>query len=283
MRQPVISVPEPGSVAPNSSATRYGVLMGGPKQIDWPLIGVMAIGHQQIDRRDLTQFTNIDVGRRNESEAALNDDRPALHMEWFKNPDRIATKTARDCANDVKVTYGEIFGFIVPEILIGLSLESANALFESVLPVNVASTSLVEVISHLSSNTHEDFQAERLRQELLSGANTCFANLMRYVTALKTEAGIARDKGTGKKGPDPVEIEYFRELNVPLPEEVPAIATLAMGKEIAGALGAGGNSQVLEAILQQNQLLIQKLTEGGQAPAQELTTEPASKAAGKKG
>jgi hypothetical protein len=285
MRQPAITAPEPGSQVVSSSATRYGVLMGGPKFVTWELVGEMAIGHQEIDRRDLTQFTNIDVGRRNESEATLNDDRPALHMNWYNNPDRIVTKTAFECANDVKTTFGEAFGFVVPEILIGLAAEKADEIFQEVLPREVALGTLKNVITHLSSNTHKGFQAEKLRQELLTAANVCSTNLMKYVTALKAEAGLAREKGTGKRGPDPVEIEYFRELETPLPEEVPALATLAMGQELGKQFAsvAGGSDEVLKAILEQNQLLMRSLTvkEGGQAPAQEITTEPASKAAKK--
>jgi hypothetical protein len=279
MRTPAVKKLDPGSPVLNSSATRFGVLMGGPKSVEWNMLGEMSIGHQQIDRRDLTVFTNIDVGRRNESEVALNDPNERLHLEWFKNPDRIVTKTARDCANDVRMTYGEIFGFVVPETLIGLAPESAESLFNQVLPADVRSKRLVDVISHLTNSAFEDFQAERLRGELLSGANTCHMNLTQYVTALKTEAGIARDKGTGKKGPDVIEIEYFRELNTPLPEEAPALATLAMGKEIAANIKGGDNSEILKAVLEQNQILMKQFQASQQAPAQEVTTEPAPKKA----
>jgi hypothetical protein len=284
MRQPVVAVPETGTKVVNSSAARYGVLMGGPKFVTWEGIGEMAIGHQQIDRRDLTQFLNIDVGRRNESETALNDDRPALHMNWYQNPDRIVTKTAFECANDVKTTFGETFGFTVPEILIGLAPEKADSLFDEVLPREVSAGTLKNVITHLSSKTHEGFQAERLREELLTAATVCSTNLTKYVTALKAEAGLAREKGTGKRGPDPIEIEYFRELETPLPEEVPALATLAMGQELGKQFAAvsGGSDEVLKAILEQNQLLMRSLT-AKEAPVQEPVAEPAAvKVAGAK-
>ena len=78
MRTPVIAEKNPQDAGiVSSSATRYGILMGGPPSLPWELLGEMAIGHQRIDRRDLTVFTNIEVGRRNESETSLNDESPS--------------------------------------------------------------------------------------------------------------------------------------------------------------------------------------------------------------
>lgn len=276
MRTPVIAVPDNEIGIVSSSAARFGVLMAGPKFIEWPLVGEMAVGHIQMDRRDLTAFVNINVGRRNESEAAINDGSERLHMDWYKNPDRIVTKTARDCANDVRQTFGDMFGFVVPEILIGLAPERAEELFDKVLPAEIREQSLVEVTKHLNSTGFTDMQEEKLRGQLLYGANTAFANLTKYVVALESEMGLARDKGTGKKGPDPVEVEYFRELGRPLPAEVPAMATLAMGKEIAANMKSGGNNdELIKIVLEQNQILMDQFKKSQQAQAQETITEPA--------
>lgn len=263
----------PVEVVASEYAPHYGVLMGGAKELLIEGVGEQAVGHLSIPRRALAEFVRIQVGLRNESEAALNDS--SRSIQWFNNPERIGNKSPRECARDVFATFGDR-GFIIPASLIGKSFDEAINLFNEVMP---KADSLVEVIKGLTSVSFEG-EKERLRQELLDGANTAYAYISRYATEVANEVANAPKTGKGKGGFDDLDKEYFRELNKPLPEEVPAIATLAMGKEIAASLNAskaaGSNDELLKALMEQNALLMQHLTDGTrQAPV--AAKEPALK------
>lgn len=276
-----MSVVRPAVQAPvetpeSANAPHYGILMGGEQNMIVEGYGQAFCGFNSIPRRTLAEFVRMQVGRGVESPEALEDENFA--HEWHKNPNRIVWKSPRASATDVISVHGSK-GFIVPRTLIGKSFEEATELFNKVMP---QSGSLVAVIRGLSSTSYEG-EMESLRVELLEGANTAFSYMHQYITASKNEISNASKSGMGKKGFSQLDEDYFRELEQPLPEEVPAIATLAMGKEIAASLNESKSSSatddILKALLEQNKMLMDKLTQNsGQAPA-ETKTEPAPKKA----
>ncbi len=249
----------------DENAVHYGVLMGGPKEIKWNGIGSFSISHQSIPRRALAEFTQMLVGRRNDTEDALNDDSARLHQDWDKNPARIVSKSPRAQVNEVYQTFG-YRGWCIPESLIGMPYTQASVLFEKVMPASVAAKPLNDVIAHLSQAFETDSPEARLRDELLNSAFTAKEWLSAYVRAVGEERERGLKSGVGKVKLDPVDEEYYRELGTPLPEEVPALATLSMGKEIAIALGDKGRhndtkrESLLEELLAQNRILIDRLT-----------------------
>ena len=252
----------------SENAVHYGILMGGPKEIKWGGIGPFSIGHLSIPRRAIAEFNSMLVGHRNENDEAISDESARLHQDWEKNPKRLQVKPARACAKDVFELYG-YRGWVIPNSLIGLSPNDAEQLFESVLPASVASQSLVKVIAHLSRVMESDTPQARLRNELLEAAFTAQAWITEYVRAMVGERELAISKGTGKRSFDPVDIEYFKEIERPLPTEEPALATLSMGKEIAKALDSKaepamndfmkGVLEQLKATTEQNQALMTEL------------------------
>lgn len=257
----------------NENLPHYGVLMGGPKEIKLEGIGEASVGHLSIPRRALAEFTRLQVGRKNESEAAMADDRPAMHIQWFNNPDRITVKSPKQCAIEVFALFGDQ-GFVIPLSLVGKGYNEAVELFNSVMP---RSGQLHEVIRALSSVSYEDgSDKERLRGELLEGASVSNEYLVRYTTGIASEVLNAPKTGKGKGGFDQLDIEYFRELGKPLPEELPALANAAMGKEIAASIKPGVSEDLLKAVLEQNQLLIKQLAEDSRQASAVQPTEPAS-------
>ncbi len=259
----------------SENAPHYGVLMGGPVEIKLDGIGEASVGHLRIPRRSLAEFTQIHVGRRNESEMSLTNESAQLHAQWYNNPDRIVVKSPRACAREVHATFGER-GFLIPTSLIGKNYDVAVSMFDAVMPKGT----LNEVIAGLLASSFEDSDRENLRLELLEGAYVSHAYITRYTEEMSTEVGNSLKTGKGKGGFDSLDKEYFRELNKPLPEEVPAIATLAMGKEIAASLNASkgsGSDDLLKALLEQNQLLMQQFT-SKQAQAETVTESKAPKA-----
>jgi hypothetical protein len=255
--------------------------MGGAKEIKLEGIGEASVGHLSIPRRALAEFIRLQVGRKNESESAINDERPAMHIQWYANPDRIGVKSPGDCAREVHTLFGER-GFIIPLTLIGKGYDEAIALFDFVMP---KADTLAGVIKGLTSETYgENSDRENLRLELLAGAYTAQEYIVRYTTEMAGEVLNAPKTGKGKGGFDTLDIEYFREIGKPLPEELPAMANAAMGKEIAASLNASKsttNDELLKAVLEQNQLLAKQFAEinSRQAPATEVKTEPAPKKA----
>ncbi len=261
----------------NANLPHYGVLMGGAKEIKIEGIGEASVGHLSIPRRALAEFVRLQVGLKNESEAALNDERPAMHIQWYANPERIGVKSPGQCAREVHATYGER-GFIIPNTLIGKDYDSAIELFDSVMP---KAENLVGVIKGLSSSAFaEGSEEDSLRNELLEGAYTAREYMVRYTTEMAGEVLNAPKTGKGKGGFDELDKEYFREIGKPLPEELPALANAAMGKEIAASIGKSNNDELLKAVLEQNQLIMKQLADSNskQAPA-ETITEPAPKKA----
>ena len=241
----------------DEQSVRYGILMGGPKSIEWSGVGEFSVGHHSIPRRALAEFTSIRVGRRNEFEEALTDDRPSLHDKWSENPNRVISKSPKQCAHDVTMLYG-YRGFVVPKSLIGIDFEEAVSLFDSVLPVDAATQPLVDVIDYLSVNYKPGTEAEELRNELLEAAGIARGWLTEYTRSIKGELDLAKGTGKGKRGLDEIDKEYFRELREPLPEEIPALATLSMGKQIgqqfATAVAGSKTDELVAALVEQNRL-----------------------------
>jgi len=265
--------------ASNASLTRYGVFMGGPKSEKWEPIGDSAIGIQGLVRRELLMFTDISVGRRNDLPEALEANLIRLHEGWHVNPDRVVTKSALECVQDVQRNYTER-GFVVLNSLTGLQGAAAEAIFDTVLPKAVRESSLVECIDYLSRSSLDGIK-DQLRNELLEGAAYAKTWMTEHIRGTKVELEIAKGTGKGKRGVDSAEREYFIELNEILPENVPAQATMALGKEIAAAMPkSGGNDEILRALVEQNKLLLEQtqLLKGQQAQTQATngTTEKSS-------
>lgn len=245
----------------HENAVRYGILMGGPKEILCNGIGEYSVGHDNaMPRRTLIEFIGINVGRKNESEEALTNDSPHLHKDWHKNPSRVVYKSPLKCAIDVSRPYKDN-GFVVPDSLVGHAYEEAVEVFDSVLPREVAELPLTDVVRHLSSLRPASPAAEQLRDEMLAGAYTAQNWIGKQVRDLKSELGRASKGGPGIRALDDIQGEYFRELKEPLPEEIPALATLAMGKELGKQFAAGGNRTdlLLEQLIKQNQLKEEEL------------------------
>ncbi len=276
--RPTASMPTRISSAADPNVPHYGILMGGEKIMKVEGYGEAFTGFSSIPRRELAEFVRLAVGRSVESPQALEEG-SNMGINWDKNPDRIVFKSPGACAADVLVTHG-VKGFIIPRTLIGKPSVEANALFESVMP---SGTTLEDVIKSLSSVSYpESTEMESLRSELLDGANISSGYIQQYLQASKNEVGNSAKTGLGKKGFTDLDEDYFREMGQPLPEEVPALATLAMGKEIANQLkGGNSNDETLKALIAQNQLLIEQLA-SRQAPAETLTEPAPKKAVGTK-
>lgn len=249
--------PSPNIISEN--AVRYGILMGGPKEILSNGIGEYSVGHDfPMPRRRIIEFIGINVGRKNESEAALADDSHTLHQDWHLNPERVSYKSPARCAVDVKQTFGAQ-GFIIPPTLVGMEYDEAEKLLDSVLPLEISEKPLVDVIEYLQFVDRLSDEANKLRDELLSGAEVARSWLSKQVLDLKAEMDRSRTGQPGLRGLDNVQKEYFRELREPLPEEVPALATLAMGRELgkqfaANASGGSKTDLLLEQLIEQNKL-----------------------------
>ena len=259
------------------NSVHYGILMGGPKAIEWSGVGESSVGHILIPRRSLAEFTRIQVGRRNDMAEALDSGADHLHKDWPKNPARIVSKSPRECIRDVFEVFGRN-GFIYPASLIGVDFDEAVRLFNSVLPNSTAISPLVDVIQHFNGFVPDNAEQDRLRTELHAGAEISFNYLHEYIRSIKGEMELAKGTGKGKRGLDPVDKEYFWELREPLPEEIPALATLAMGKEIARSLNEpkvvdNTVSDLLKAMVEQNALLREQISNASRKSAQ--VTEPA--------
>lgn len=237
--------------------------MGGPKEILCNGVGEYSVGHDlPMKRREVIEFIGINVGRKNETEEALNNDSPHLHQDWHRNPARVVYKTPKACAGDVFQMFG-LQGFVVPESLIGLPYDDAVRLFETVLPPDVAAQPLADVILHLRYiDSYANNNARQLREELLNAAHAAQNWLGKQVLDLKSELSRASKGGPGIRGLDVVHTEYFRELKEPLPEEVPTLATLAMGKELGKQFRDAGSNKtdlLIEQLIKQNQLKEEEL------------------------
>lgn len=249
-------------------AVRYGILMGGTAVIETPGIGQFWIGHSQIVRRQLMGFTHQQVRGRNEAEDGKYLDEPggallgASPLESAKFTDKSPALCMREA---IQMLGGR--GFVNSQTLMG-DTKNADRLFSVVLPAEIASLPLVEVISFLEQSAYVDNafmdddlrrRAHRLREnDLLPGAYIAREYMTQYTNAISEEIG--NDKKTGKKKVDSVDIQYFWELKLTLPKDKPLEATTMLGREIAGAMSrSNDNSEMVIEMREANRLKAEEL------------------------
>lgn len=253
-------------------AVRYGVLMGGTKIVKLDGIGQFWVGHHEIPRRQLVGFTHQQVGGRNEAEDSVALDAPGggLLAASPLESKKLVDKSPALCMREMIQIMGAK-GFVNSQVLMG-DTETADQIFNAVLPSNIAMLPLVDVIAFLEDPiyiTKSEFlksdlkyRADKFREEeLLPGAYISRAYMTQYTGAISEEIGQSVDKKTGKRSVDSVDIEYFWELKMTLPKDRPLEATTNLGKEIANAFaGKGGDTSATVAqMARQNELKEQEL------------------------
>lgn len=230
----------------------YGVLMGGPNQIIWSGIGEFSIGPglTVLPRRELIEFRSFQCGGRIESvlsEQALNPQYTAIHdLVWAKSEKRIMDKSARDCVADVFATHGRE-GWAILRSLTGKDFKTADALFSSVLPPDIAQQSLVKVIAYLSELKYPlDDPRFSLREELLKAAQVSLTYFTTFTRALRDEITNSAITGVGLKSLDETSSELFKELELDLPAQAAKKQTVEMGRAIAEAVTSRQPAQISE-------------------------------------
>lgn len=249
-------------------AVRYGVLMGGTKVVNLDGIGQYYVGHHQIPRRALIGFTRQVVGGRNEAADSEALDAPGggLLAPSPLETKRVMDKSPALCMREMIQQYGAK-GFFNSQVLMG-DEETADQIFNAVLPVNIAALPLVDVIAFLEDEsyiTKSQFldsklkgRANQFREECLQGGYVTRAYLTSYTSAISDE--IESDKKTGKKKVDAVDTEYYWELKLTLPKDKPLEATSMLGREIAGAMSKGNdNSEMVAEMREANRLKAEEL------------------------
>lgn len=260
-------------------AIRYGVLMGGTKVIKLDGIGQYWVGHYQIPRRTLVGFTRQQVGGRNEAADSDALDQPGggLLAPSPLESRRLMDKSPALCMREMVEMYGAK-GFFnsqtlmgqEPEMIEGKLVNLADVIFNVVLPPSIAEKPLVDVIEFLGDDsyiTQSQFlngklksRANQFREECLQGGYIARDFMVSYTNAVSEEIGQSGEKKTGKRKVDSVDIQYFWELKKVLPEDRPAQATMALGKEIAGAMGRGNdNSEMVAEMREANRLKAEEL------------------------
>jgi len=174
-------------------------------------------------------FTRLRVGRRPDSEEALNMPENAVQLEWSTNPERLGMKSPRSCAGDVLAAFGQQ-GYCVPPMLIGHP--NPQALTEKVWPREVRDElPLFEHIRYFESFQSGDEMEARLAEYLLEACYRSRGWIQEYVRTIKQEL----DAEKGLRGLNEPLKELYAEIGEPLPEEKTALVASAMGKEIVKA------------------------------------------------
>lgn len=267
---PATTAVESTRVFKDEWAIRYGVLMGGTKLVRLDGIGQYWVGHHEIPRRGLVGFTRQQVRGRNEAADTDALDQPGGGLLTDPSPldsKRLIDKSPALCMREMIQMHGAK-GFVNSQTLMG-DESTADQIFNVVLPANIAALPLVDVIEYLQDARYigKSFladnlkaRAEMLREELLQGGFIARDFMVSYTSAISEEISQSAEKKTGKRAVDAVDREYFWELKKPLPEDRPQLATMALGREIAGALNTGGNrnDDVLAAMMENNRLLAEQ-------------------------
>jgi hypothetical protein len=246
---------------------RYGILVGGMKQIYWDGIGENSVGHHIINRRIWVPFTRLRVGIRPEYDGALSLPENVVQVNWGDAPERLKWKTPHACAMDVLATYKEK-GFCVPNVLVGHP--DPASLTERVWPREVRDQfRLIDQIPYFENFSTNDGQEGSLVSELLESCYLCRNWLMEYVPALREE--VNDDKGL--KNLNSALKELFFEMGEPLPEQKTALVAQAMGNEIVKAQkGDGRKDDAMINVLDKIAARLEKLESAASKPSEEQET-----------
>lgn len=261
---PQTAAPERQRVFNDEWAVRYGVLMGGTETVDTPGIGQYWIGHSQIYRRKLMGFTRQQVRGRNEAEdsAALDAPGGALLQASPLESAKLMDKSPAVCMREAIVIMGHK-GFFNSRALMG-NEDTADQIFNAVLPENVQVQPLVDVLDYLrdldiyaSTFLKADLKpiAEQFRNECLQGGYVAREFLSGYCNSVTDEI----EQKKTKYRVDDVVRSYFWELKRTLPQDKPAEATAQLGKEIAGAIAPQTSERELNAMEEANRLHAEEL------------------------
>jgi hypothetical protein len=274
----------------NADAVRYGLLVGGFPRLDLSgdYIGDWSVGHLEILRRQLTPFTEQEVGSRAETPEAINQRLSVDNFEASARdgrggmfpgaspPSYVRKKSPMECAYAVEVTYG-IAGFTVLEPLTGLAkpIEGRNKTYDHTDAITVFKSvvghavdgaevytfnTLVEFMSHLNSanelipayNFNADLskRAYELKDLLAEKTQMTYATLFQQAADLQGEVDAYKLGHPGRAGLNQVEEELFREVGRPIPSSAPVVER-----------NTAGTDTLAQAILESNELTRQQNAE----------------------